>query len=219
MEFTETHARGLANTLRELGGNLVISSPTKWIYLSTTGVFGSVEPDAWIDEQSPVSPTRPGALAAWGGEQWISQNVSFHNAVRVRPAGIYGPKRVPRWQSIRDSIPLEVQPDSFLNLIHVDDLACMIFELSNRPTKHGLYCIADLEPVQRRNYFEFISQIASLPAPIYASVLVQKSSRENSRREGSKRIRSDRIVQELNYDFRFPTYREGLTEVLREAIR
>ena len=51
--------------------------------------------------------------------------------VTLRPAGIYGPDRVPRWEAIRDETPLQVDPESYLNLIHVDDLAETIRAVSS----------------------------------------------------------------------------------------
>ena len=212
----ETHTRGLnhlTGLLESMGwfsdGEL---AQTKWIYLSTTGVFGPSS-FSWVDEDSPVCPERPGSIAALAGERWMESHVFKDVRVTLRPAGIYGPDRVPSWQSIRDNTPLPFDPESYLNLIHADDLASTVVAVSTVKMQHSLYCVSDGEPVRRKEYYEFISKLGNWPEPVFLTSDLGATGSSSSR-SGYKRVRSHRIRTELAIQLMFPSYREGLKSLL-----
>jgi len=213
----ETHTRGLNHLDELLKSNKwknMHGKQTKWIYLSTTGVFGAATPGDWVDEESKISPERPGSVAAWGGEQWIAGHLPSDQRVTLRPVGIYGPDRVPRWQSIRDQVPLQVDPESYLNLIHVDDLATTIEAVASTKMKSTLYCISDGEPVRRRDYYQFIAELGGWPKPVFEAVKQKELGAASLRSDGNKRVRNHRIQSELAIAWQFPSYREGLRSLL-----
>ena len=215
----ETHTRGLRNLHRQLT-EAFPDCNVRWIYLSTTGVYGATESGTWVDETTPASPDRPGSIAALAAEQWLDQHVPQNNLVILRPSGIYGPQRVPRWQAIRDRVPLQADPGSFLNLIHVDDLAQVIDQVSKRPMNHSLYCVCDDFPSARRDYYAFIASLGNWPDPIFEEKtpdIASAVTTGKSRSDGNKRIRNTRIKSELNYTFLFPSYREGLPELIQPS--
>ena len=208
----ETHSRGLnhlATLLQSMGWD-DRQAQTKWIYLSTTGVFAQASPGDWVDEDSAVLPERPGSIAALGGEDWISERIPSDLRVILRPVGIYGPSRVPRWESLRDRVPLHVDPESYLNLIHVDDLAHAVVAVSLTPVRSTLYCISDGNPVRRKDYYSFVSNLGNWPEPIFAPPELPETGRQAMRSDGNKRVRNNRIQSELALVFNFPSYREGL---------
>ena len=214
VESSETHTKGLKNLLALLPSSQFDATHAKWIYLSTTGVFGPSTPGGWVDEESTVSPERPGSIAAYAGEQWISENIIESKRVVMRPVGIYGPDRVPRWQSIRDQVPLQADPDSYLNLIHVDDLATIIRSVSDMSMNRTLYCVSDGSPVVRREYYEFIAKLGNWPAPIFDTDYVNSMERSRTRSDGNKRVRNTLIQSELGLPLLFPSFREGLSSLL-----
>lgn len=216
---TETHTRGLNHLdllLKSDDWTMMSGNQTKWIYLSTTGVFKADTTGDWVDEETEVLPERPGSIAAWGGEQWLSTHIPIEQRITLRPAGIYGPERVPRWQSIRDQIPLQVDPESFLNLIHVDDLASAIVKISDTKMKSTLYCISDGAPVRRRDYYDFIAKFGRWPKPIFEEAKPKVPGAPGSRSDGNKRVRNHRLQSELGLELRYPSYREGLADLLGE---
>ncbi|MBM3963872.1 MAG: NAD-dependent epimerase/dehydratase family protein [Planctomycetes bacterium] len=243
------HVAGLGNLWRWLdsqGGGVFPSgypaAMPRWIYLSTTGVFaasGRVTKEAeWVDESSAVGPVRPGSIAALGGEDWINKSNGSKNCVVLRPAGIYGPDRVPRWQAIRDQKPMEVDPESYLNLIHVDDLVTSIAVVAEHPAPSALYCVSDGNSPTRREYYEWISQVMGLPSPIFTQVGEDpngqsqsggspnvsasggattriehgalRHDRPVSRSDSNKRVSNQKLLEELNIQLRYPTFRHGL---------
>lgn len=217
-----THGLGLEHLSHWLDPAAAL---TRWIYLSTTGVFASSSSGDWVDETSAVGPTRPGSIAALEGERWIEAKVPESRRVVLRPAGIYGPGRVPNIDPIRTATPMDVNPNSFLNLIHVDDLVGVIVAATDAPTKSSLYCVSDGNSPKRRDYYEWIAQLGGWPSPKFvsqfppsdpSSTAAPPLSRVRARSDSNKRVNSQRLRAEIDYCFQYPSYREGLAALAEE---
>jgi nucleoside-diphosphate-sugar epimerase len=205
-----THTQGLDRLWASVSER---GQSARWIYLSTTGVFAPVEDGSWVDEESAVGPTRPGSIAALAGEKWIATQITSAQRVVLRPAGIYGPTRVPRWESLREGTPLRVDPDSYLNLIHVDDLATVIDVVADAEGPSPLYCVSDGHSPTRREYYETIAEWMHWRPPTFDI----PSPRQN-RSEGNKRVSPARLLREMPIQFAYPSYRQGLAGILSEVI-
>jgi nucleoside-diphosphate-sugar epimerase len=216
-----THVFGLRN-LWESGLSV---RHAKWIYLSTTGVYGSPSDSLSVDENSPVSPTRPGSIAALAGEEWCRAAIALSNLVILRPAGIYGPNRVPNWQAVRDSIPLQMDAESYLNLIHRDDLVSTIQHFADHPARYPLYSVSDGAPPTRQQYYDFIAQLGRWPSPVFASndpasILTtphNHTTARKSRSAANKRVNAQRLHNEFS-SFAFQNYEAGLRAILKDVI-
>ena len=68
----QAHRLGLAHLDRWLS-EAPGSRATRWVYLSTTGVFADPlgSQDLWVDEQSSVGPRRPGSITAPQAERCL----------------------------------------------------------------------------------------------------------------------------------------------------
>ncbi|MFN7731739.1 MAG: NAD-dependent epimerase/dehydratase family protein [Pirellula sp.] len=217
-----SHRLGLMHALQWLGRR----PGRRWIYLSTTGVYGSVSAGALVDETTPIAPDRPSSISAASAEAWLQENLPESERVVLRPAGIYGPNRVPNATAIRESLPIAAAPDSILNLIHVDDLASIIVRISNSAPERSLYCVCDGHSPTRRDYYAFIASLKGWPPPRFVddgahSQLQQPSGsiapqRPRARSDGNKRVDPRRLLADVPYSFRYPSYREGLTALAQE---
>ena len=219
----QAHRLGLANLERWLS-QASCSRPTRWVYLSTTGVFADPlgSQDFWVDESSPVGPSRPGSITALEAERWLEHSSIEH--VVLRPAGIYGPERIPNVQPLREGQAMAVDPDSYLNLIHVDDLATVIAAVSQGARRGRLYCVSDGHSVQRRDYYAYICQSMGWPAPSYASGQELQAAHSQGavprrRSQGNKRVSNRRLLEDHAIRFAFPDYRSGLSSLLAEMAR
>ena len=194
--------------------------PETWsrcLYLSTTGVFKPHLETRWVDEQSPTGPMRPGSISALAGERWCNEHYPIDRMTILRPAGIYGPGRIPNLESLRSGQPLQVDPHSYLNLIHVADLARIAIELSNRVCQHSVYCVSDGCPVERQDYYDAIATAMGWSPPIFESSIAVSPSSGNRRGQDNKRISNRRLIATLeDYRFLFPTFRKGLLPLLQK---
>ena len=122
----EVYVNGLAAVLDALPAD-----SGKFIYVSSTGVYGSAQGD-WIDEQTPCHPDREGGRACLAAEQVLGAHPLGDRGVILRMAGLYGPGRIPRMRELLAGAPLPVPAAGYLNLIHVDDAAQVVLAAAER---------------------------------------------------------------------------------------
>lgn len=182
----------------------------RFVYISTTGVYGDSSGE-WLDENSPCSPTREAGRVCLEAESWLEQHIADSHRVVLRAAGIYGPGRIPNLQAIKDGQPISAAPDSWLNLIHVDDLIEVIVWASDQSTPSPLYVVSDGSPVLRRDYYGYLSERCDLPAPVYSDPSAFHSDRQ--RKPTSKRIRSARLLSDSGIRLQYSSFRDGLNAV------
>ncbi len=226
--YGNDHPTGLQNVVDRLR-----KPPQVLVYLSTTGVFETQFDGQWVEESSSKSPARPGAQNAWAGEQWVGQNAAKMpktSSFVLRPAGIYGPDRIPNLESLRKQIPIAAVADSYLNLIHVDDLVGVINKVVDSASAGGLetYNVSDGEPVDRLTYYRYLSELIDAPAPRFVEQKTNETAvgansvdrtssssiKIRSRGEGSKRISNRRLIEQIGYKFIYPSFREGLRSAI-----
>lgn len=205
----EVYAGGLQNVLNALGGRPL----GRLIYVSTTGVYGDAEGD-WIDEATPPSPGRPGGIASLAAEEVVRQSRYARHAIILRLAGIYGPGRLPYVDLLRRGEPLQASPDGFLNLIHVVDAAAIVVAFSRgEQERRGplVYCVSDGHPVRREQYYRTLAAQLQAPEPRFAP---DASDARVLRATTSKRVRNRKLLDDLGYEFRYPTCREGIADLI-----
>jgi nucleoside-diphosphate-sugar epimerase len=197
------YVEGLRNALD------VISPSSRVVYISSTGVYHQTG-GVWVDESAPCRPNREGGVAHLMAEQLLYRRrpeSTIAATVVLRLAGIYGPGRVPRVDSIRRGEPIPADPLGYLNLIHVDDAAACVLAAWQHARPERCYLVADGHPVLRGDYFSEIARLTHSPSVRYAS-------EGGTRSDTSKRIWNARMRRHLMPQLQFPSYREGLRDVL-----
>ncbi|MDX1964573.1 MAG: SDR family oxidoreductase [Pirellulales bacterium] len=200
-------------------GNVLAALPEKFgkiISISSTGVYGQGAGEL-IDEDSPAEPTRTGGRACLAAEQLLLSHAHGQRAVILRLAGIYGPQRVPNRAAFTGGAVLDVNPDSYLNLIHVEDAVQAVELAWERAAPPRTYLIADGHPVSRAHYYAEVARLLNAPPPIFNAIdppAVPSAGMTPRRGSGNKRIDNSRFVHELRPQFIFPDYRAGLAAIL-----
>lgn len=202
----EVYVEGLRQTLTALAPNAI----DRFIYISSTGVYGQ-SGDEWIDEESPCVPTREGGQACLAAEELLQSHATLGGRIVVlRLAGIYGPDRVPRINDLRNLNPLQINADSYLNLIHVDD-GCRVVLATESVATPNLFVVADGTPVRRRDFYNYAGELLEVPVT-FAPLSDQASARQRS--AGGKRCRVNKLQNQVEFESQYPTYREGLQQIL-----
>lgn len=208
--INQVYAGGLAHTLEAAPASL-----EQVVYISTTGVYGDAAGE-WIDESTPPCPSRPGGIASLAAEEVLQQSRWASRGVILRLAGIYGPGRLPYLDALRQGEPLAASGEGYLNLIHVDDAADLIVALTTgrEPAVPGprIYCVSDGAPVWREDFYRELAQKVGAPEPRFASVGCPSSRRERGRT--SKRISNRKLMEDLRLVLRYPSYREGIAQIV-----
>lgn len=202
----EVYVDGLSSLLDRLP-----ASTGKVIYVSSTGVYAQ-DDGGWVDEDSPCHPRRPGGIACLAAETLLAQHPRGTDRSILRLAGIYGPGRVPRQAAIQAGDLLPAPPDGYLNLIHVEDAVQVILAIASGKDVPSLLLVSDGTPVLRRHYLEFISRLLEAPTPRFSPV--DPDSHVAQRAAANKRICNRRLMQSLEISLQFPSFREGLHQLL-----
>ncbi len=193
-------------------------SACRVLYLSTTGVYGDCG-GVWVDESRPVNPPSDRAKRRWSAEQqWRQwQQQGGGELVVLRVAGIYGPGRLPLAR-LRKGLPmLGADEAPYSNRIHVDDLTQVCVAAMTQAADGALYNVSDGHPTTMRDYFDRVADLAGLPRPplVTRAEAYQSLSPEMLGYLGqSRRLRIDRLIEELDVSMRYPDLASGLAACL-----
>ena len=201
----EVYAEGVKNTLARLP-----NSVERFIYISTTGVYGSAD-GGWVDETTAPAPHREGGKASLAAEQALDTR-----GIVLRLAGIYGPGRVPYLDKLKNGEPIAAPSEGWLNLIHVDDGAHIVLAAEswshNQPTGPHTFCVCDGHPVVRREYYQEVARQIAAGPPVFTSP--NAGSPAAARAAADKRVSNRKLLETLGVEMAFPSYREGLASIL-----
>ncbi|CAN5165226.1 SDR family oxidoreductase [soil metagenome] len=191
----------------------------RWIgYLSTIGVYGNHD-GAWVDEQTPATPTNARSCERADAEQaWLAFGAANDIAVHIfRLAGIYGPGQSQLVQLARGTARRVIKPGQVFNRIHVEDIARAVDASLERPRAGAIYNVTDNEPAPPQDVVTFAAMLCGVDLPPELSMDdAGLTEMGRSFYAESKRVRNDLLRNELGVTLAYPTYREGLT-ALRAA--
>lgn len=184
-----------------------------WIgYLSTTGVYGHHQ-GAWIDEDTPPGPLgvrgqkRVAAEAAWAALA-AQCDLPMHY---FRLAGIYGPGRN-QLAAVKNGTARRIdKPGQVFSRIHVADIVQVLLASIDRPNAGRAYTVCDHEPTPPQDVVSFAAGLLhTTPPPLIAFEEASLSQMARSFYGENKRLKNNRITDELGVALFYPTYREGL---------
>jgi len=184
-----------------------------WVgYLSTTAVYGD-QGGAWVDEETPVSPSsRRGDWRAQAEAEWQAiPDLPLHI---FRLAGIYGPGRGPFAKLMAGKARRIVKPGQVFSRIHVEDIATVLEASIDRPNPGAIYNVCDDEPAPPQDVLGYGAELLGLPVP--AEVPFDEAGMTPMARSfygENKRVRNTRIKEELGVALAYPDYRVGLRAV------
>ncbi|WP_170563798.1 SDR family oxidoreductase [Ruegeria atlantica] len=185
-----------------------------WVgYLSTTAVYGDHQ-GAWVDETTPATPTaQRGKWRVHAEEQW--QNVPGLPTHIFRLAGIYGPGRGPFSKLKRVGMRRIIKPGQVFSRIHVADIAQVLAASMSAPNPGAIYNVCDDEPVPPQDVIAYAAELQGLPLPPEVPFdEADMTPMARSFYNENKRVRNDRIKDELGVKLMYPNYRVGLQSLM-----
>jgi nucleoside-diphosphate-sugar epimerase len=185
----DVHVRGLGRLLDSLPGRPRI------ILSSSTGVWGD-EDGRVVTEETPAHPTREAGEVLLAAEALLRGHPRGPG-VALRFAGLYGPGRLPRIADLVAGRPLAADPDSWLNLIHVDDAARIVCLAADAADPRPLYVVSDGNPVRRRDWYGRLAELAGAPPPAWDPAAPRL-------RGADKRVDPSRVLRDLQVGLAHP---------------
>ncbi len=182
-------------------------------YLSTTGVYGDHQ-GGWVDETTPLTPsTRRGQWRKDAEEAWQAiPDLPLHI---FRLAGIYGPGRGPFAKVRAGTARRIIKPNQVFSRIHVEDIAQIVQASIHRPNPGRVYNLCDDDPAPPEDVIAYAAELLGVPVP--EPIPFDKADMTPMARSfyaESKRVRNERIKDELGVTLMYPDYRSGLQALL-----
>jgi len=197
--------RNLLQALEEAG-----QAPRRVLYTSSTAVFGQ-HGGEWVDEETPPEPEGTRAEHLLAGEGHLAGGP--FPSVAVRMGGIYGPGRTLLLDRVRRGIEApHTGGPIFTNRVRAEDCVGILVHLMEHPKPEGLYLGVDREPAERNELLKFLAEGLGVALPPSQ----HPSEAPAGRGRGNKRCSNKRLL-DSGYAFRYPTYREGYTDLIWEA--
>ncbi len=159
----DVHGDGLRRLLDALATARPAGSTPRVILSSSTGVWGD-EGGGAVNESTPPNPSREAGQVLVEAETLLAAHPAGPGTA-LRFAGLYGPGRLPRVADLKAGLPIAADPDSWLNLIHVDDAAAVVCTVADAASPRGLYVVADGHPVRRRDWYGTLAKLTGSPEP------------------------------------------------------
>jgi nucleoside-diphosphate-sugar epimerase len=195
----DVHVDGLARLLNALAG-----SP-RVILSSSTGVWGD-EGGGVVTETTPTNPSREAGRVLVEAESLLRSH-SKGPGVALRFAGLYGPDRLPRLEDLKVGRPIAADPDSWLNLIHVDDAATVVCAVAAAASPRPLYVVSDGHAVLRRDWYGHLAAITGSPSPTWDPAMPRT-------RVADKRVDPALLFRDLPIPLAHPDPLRGIEAVM-----
>ena len=190
-------------------------SPERYVYTSSTGVYGDHDGD-WVDEETEIEPTTEKTEVLAEAERVALDNAaeSGIDGTVARYAGLYGPERYRLERYIEGPVT-----EGYLNMVHRDDAAGSVAYLLREDLARGeVVLVVDDEPVSKWEFADWLAKecgVESPPKRTKGQRLEDSDLSDAAQRRilTSKRCHNDKL-RELGYEFRYPTFREGYRDCI-----
>ncbi|MDC0707390.1 NAD-dependent epimerase/dehydratase family protein [Stigmatella sp. ncwal1] len=190
---------GLDGRLAEV---LARHPPSRFVYLSSTGVYGGTR--GVVDETTPVASSTPAI------QERLEAEARFRplGAMVLRIAGIYGPGRGMHTRLLSGTHRLPEGGGGRLSRVHVEDLVEAIRVVLERGEPGGLYCVADDRAATQAETASWLCERLALPLPPTVPLATLHETLRGDRAVSNARLKV------LGWAPKYPDFTTGFAAVL-----
>ena len=199
--YRRVYVEGTRNLMQALAGQELVHQ----FWVSSTSVYGQSQGE-WVDADTPAQPCSDTAHELLAAEA-VAQAAGWPCSI-VRFGGLYGRGRhwLLRW--VTSGRPVQSQPPSWSNRIHVEDAAGFLahlvtLALASQPLR-AIYIGVDDAPTPQHEVLCWLAEQLGCPPP-------QTESRPDASQ--GKRL-SNSSLRDSGYELRYPDFRAGYQQEL-----
>ena len=186
------------------------------VQISSTSVFGQTD-GSWIDEGADRSPSTETSQILVEAEDLLlhATTESHFPATIARVSGIYGPGRGFLFQQfVKGEATMVDDGSRIINMIHVDDIVGAIIQMLAQARPGTSFNVTDSAPTTQLEFFRWLVDELGGELPPSAS---PEALRKRKRAVTNKKVSNSRLIHDLNYKLKFPSFREGYAEEVRRV--
>ena len=197
------------------------ASNLEWLgYLSSTGVYGDHQ-GRWVTEETACLPHTPLNIARLEVEKsWLSFAKANQLPLHIfRLSGIYGPQRNALERLLAGKAYSILKKGHVFSRVHVEDIVATLFASIKRPNSLSIYNVSDDEPAAAYIVDNYAANLLHRdPPPLIPISRVCLSPMEQELYANNRRVSNLKIKEDLKISFKYPTFREGLTNIWRNDL-
>jgi nucleoside-diphosphate-sugar epimerase len=179
--------------------------PRRFVFTSSTSVYAQTHGDIVTESSTAAGAGETGQILRRAEEAFRASLPGNSQASILRVAGIYGPERGHLFlKFLADEATITGDRNRWLNQVHRDDVVGAIRQVLNRPTVPAVINVADNEPVRQQAFFAWLAERLGKAMPPAG-----EAAKKRKRALTDKRVENGRLRGELDYQLKYPTFREG----------
>jgi nucleoside-diphosphate-sugar epimerase len=199
------------NLLAALEGAIV---PQRFVYLSTSGVYGDCHGER-VEETRALNPRTDRARRRADAERVLTEWCEGRGTslAILRVPGIYAPDRLPLERLRTGAAALRPEDDVYTNHIHADDLAAIVVRALDPDASAGVFNACDDSEIRMGDFFDLVADrfgLARPPRVSRAEALARVSPELASFMSESRRLCNGRMKEALGVRLRYPTVFQGV---------
>lgn len=209
-EYRAVYLQGTRNLIEWLSAQ----PPKKYVYTSSTSVYGQTDSSA-VKESSETKPATETGDVLVQTENLLLKAAAEKKfpAVILRVAGIYGPERGHLFlQYLKNEARIAGKGDRIINMIHRDDVVLAILAALKNGRAGEIYNVVDDEPVAQIHFLRWLSETLGKHMPSHAT---DEENAVLKRGLTQKKVQNRRLKMELGCQLRYPTFRQGYTAEIK----
>lgn len=185
-----------------------VSMVSKIVYISSTGVYGGIS--GIIDETSPVDSGNPATAARLRAEHtWQGRG-----AIVLRAPALYDTNYGLHKSLLDGKFRLPGDGTRYSSRIHLDDLATIVLKALLLAPCGSTYVVGDETPCPQIEVVQWLCDRLHLEPP--PSIPIEQA---HITQQGNRQINSRKVLSDLGISLRFPSYRDGFEQCIREYDR
>ena len=192
--YRQIYLNGAHRLLDRFGGS-------RMLFTSSTSVYAQRD-GSWVTEESETKPARETGRILLETEELVLG----HGGIVARLAGIYGPGRSALLSKfLAGEAIIDPRNDRFVNQIHRDDIAAVLFLLLNRPSPaRDIYNVVDDQPILQSECYRWLAEKLNRSLPP-----VKKREGQRKRGASNKRV-SNAKLRGIGWIPRYPSFAEAM---------
>ena len=196
------------------------NTKAKWItYLSATSVYGDHNGE-WVNEKSETKPsTLNGKNRLKAENDWREFSKENNLPLQIfRLSGIYSKQNNILKRLKTGQAKIIKKEKHFFSRIHVEDIANILFISLKKFKTNEIFNISDDQPASQEEVALYGSSLLKINKP---NLLEMEDLEEGMLKDfykESKKVDNKKIKNFFNYQFIYPSYKEGLDNIVNDFI-
>ena len=187
--------------------------------MSATSVYGNHD-GAWVNENSETKPKSISGIKRLQAEnQWLKFSNENKLPLQIfRLSGIYSVENNILKRLLSGQAKIVKKKNHFFSRIHVEDIANLLFYSMKKFKSNQIYNVSDDKPASQEEIASYGSKLLKVKSPVFLELDSLEDGMLKDFYKDSKKVDNQKVKDFFNYQFTYPTYKEGLNKILNDII-